>query len=99
MGVTRGSTVGYEVVLEHVPSLPLSPYFFHQSVIPTFPEKFFKYASSLKIFCQLTLRKYYDGGLGLCLQKREQKFKEQEPGEFDSPAVCCVAIELLKTAC
>ena len=39
-------TVGHEVVLEHVPSLPLSPYFFHQSVIPTFPEKlnFFKYA-------------------------------------------------------
>ena len=27
-------TVGYEVILEHVPSLPLSPYFFHQSVIP-----------------------------------------------------------------
>ena len=31
-------TIGHEVVLEHVPSLPLSPYFFHQLVIPTFLE-------------------------------------------------------------
>ena len=31
-------TVGHEVILEHVPALPLSPYFFHQSVIPTFPK-------------------------------------------------------------
>ena len=27
-------TVGHKVVLEHVPSLSLSPYFFHQWVIP-----------------------------------------------------------------
>ena len=33
-------TVGHEVILEHVPSQPLSPYFFHQSVISTFPEIF-----------------------------------------------------------
>ena len=33
-------TVGHKVVLEYVPSLPLFPYFFHQSVIPTFPEFF-----------------------------------------------------------
>ena len=31
-------TVRHDVVLEHVPSLPLSPYFFHQWVIPTFPK-------------------------------------------------------------
>ena len=31
-------TARYEIVLEHVPSLPLSTYFFHQSVIPTFSE-------------------------------------------------------------
>ena len=30
--------VGHEVVLEHVPPLPLSSYFFHQLVIPTFLE-------------------------------------------------------------
>ena len=30
-------------VLEHGPSLPLSPYFFHQWVIPTFPEILLKF--------------------------------------------------------
>ena len=30
--------VGHEIVLEHAPSISLSPYFFHQRVIPTFLE-------------------------------------------------------------
>ena len=45
-------TVRHEVVLEHVPSLPLSPYFFHQWVIPTFPEikkKIFYWAFNNKV--------------------------------------------------
>ena len=31
-------TVRQDIILEHVPSLSLYPYFFHQWVIPTFPE-------------------------------------------------------------
>ena len=38
------------------PSLPLSPYFFHQSVIPTFPEIFFKiFLMCLYIYCSICL--------------------------------------------
>ena len=48
-------TVGHEVVLEHVPSLPLSPYFFHQWVIPAFPE--------IKIFFLMCLFVYFFDGL------------------------------------
>ena len=40
-------TIGHEVVLEHAPSLPLSPYFFHQSVIPKFPVIFSKFSTVL----------------------------------------------------
>ena len=40
MGVICGQLIRYEVVLERVPSWPLSPYFFHQSIIPTLPEFF-----------------------------------------------------------
>ena len=40
--VTCGQLDMTEVVLERAPSLLLSPYFFHQSVIPKFPEIFKK---------------------------------------------------------